>query len=629
MFFDSSLNSIRNTQLFYLSFVPNLLQQPSQQLLNITSMADSIVDSLEPLTGREIRLIEIYPSELASDVIKCRRFRVNLDDIWMYPYEALSYVWGDGTSKTDIICNGLPVSVTVSLLHALKRLRLAQGFRLIWADAICIDQSNFLEKNHQIPLMGKIYSLAERVAIWLGEVDPTQSRGICEIVQRITEHIRKTIREWGYDEASMRGYERLQMPSYCTTTAAQEVLTRLYAMPWFSRVWCIQEVVLAKDAIMFWGEHELSWADIGLIATWLSEITPQRALEYDSNAFYADVEVGNAFRMYRFRERKLSGFIDLLDDCVTFEATNPRDRVYGLLALLEANKEAQALSVDYEKSFEEVYADTVVAVIQVSLDLNPLKYVNHGISYRRTEQNFTSWTPNWHDKIGIRRMPAHGSPLSACKNLVVTSADTSKINSKHLCLEGLLYSEVTSVHVVMDLDSLENLREHPFLENYSALFGPEETCSVGELSKMFALARTLTAGCNSSLEDIIDANKEEQGTFYRSFLTVIRMLNAGVDTMNFRKDLPFEESFYDEAEIVCTNRRLFQTANGNFGLGPTAARKGDIVVVLFGGDTPYILRPCGTSYSFIGQAYVDSLMQGELVDQMEVGRVQKQEFCLV
>ena len=70
-------------------------------------------------------------------------------------------------------------------------------------------------------------------------------------------------------------------------------------------------------------------------------------------------------------------------------------------------------------------------------------------------------------------------------------------------------------------------------------------------------------------------------------------------------------------------------ANGNFGLGPAAARKGDIVVVLYGGDAPCVLRPYGDAYLYMGQAYIDDLMQGELVDEMEAGRAQEQEFCLV
>jgi hypothetical protein len=200
-------------------------------------------------------------------------------------------------------------------------------------------------------------------------------------------------------------------------------------------------------------------------------------------------------------------------------------------------------------------------------------------------------------------MPAEGSPLSACKNMPVTSVDVSDINSERLCLEGLLYSKISKVHVVMDLDSLANLSDHPFLGNFKAVSSMGGMHSNIDLSTFCVLARNLTAGCNSALKDVIATSTEEQNTFYSSCLMILPVLRDGLDDMNFRREFPFQESFYDQAEIVCTNRRLVQTTDGNFGLGPLATRKGDIVVILFGGDAPYVLRPCNDSYLLIGQVY--------------------------
>jgi hypothetical protein len=598
-------------------------------MTSMTSLADSIIEAHGPLTSQEIRLLEVYPSASDSDGIKCRRFRVSLDAIDMYSYEALSYVWGDATNRTDIVCDGLLFSVTISLAEALRKLRLPHRSRLIWVDAICIDQCNLLEKNSQIPIMGKIYSIADRVVVWLGEVDAAQSEGVEEIVQLLAKHIKKSLREGGFDETSLHGYDTLRIPDDCTSVTAREVLKRLYAMTWFSRIWCIQEIVLAKKAVMLWGEHELSWQDVGMIATLLNELTPQRALGYDENAFYADIEVQQAHEMYAIQQTEWHDFISLLDGCsFSFQATNPRDRVYGLLALVEENEEAQALCVDYDKSFGEVYADAVVAAIQTNEDLTPLKYVYHGMDYQLSDDNLPSWTPRWHDKDGLRPMPAESSPLSACKMMSVTSVDASKINSRRLCLEGLFYSEVTDIHTAMDLNSLENLRKHPFREDVLAVLNHEtDTKRYGSIMDM--LARTLTAGCDSVSKDLDTATEEDQFIFYASFQMIMLHLWAGIDDMNIRTQFPFKESFYDEAEIVCTNRRLVRTMNGNFGLGPITTRKGDIIVVLFGGHTPYVLRPYGDFYLFIGQVYIDNLMKGELVDEMNAGRAHKREFCLV
>jgi hypothetical protein len=74
---------------------------------------------------------------------------------------------------------------------------------------------------------------------------------------------------------------------------------------------------------------------------------------------------------------------------------------------------------------------------------------------------------------------------------------------------------------------------------------------------------------------------------------------------------------------------VFLYRQGTFRIGPACMRGGDIVIVPFGGDTPYVLQPYGEAYLFMGQAYIDNIMQGELIREMEAGRFQEQEFCLV
>jgi hypothetical protein len=70
-------------------------------------------------------------------------------------------------------------------------------------------------------------------------------------------------------------------------------------------------------------------------------------------------------------------------------------------------------------------------------------------------------------------------------------------------------------------------------------------------------------------------------------------------------------------------------SDGSYGMGPQCMQPGDIVVVLYGGNTPYVLRPKGEDYLFMGEAYVDELMHGKLVHEVEAGQRQEQMFCLV
>ena len=87
--------------------------------------------------------------------------------------------------------------------------------------------------------------------------------------------------------------------------------------------------------------------------------------------------------------------------------------------------------------------------------------------------------------------------------------------------------------------------------------------------------------------------------------------------------------FERDACRACRQRRMFWTESGSYGLGPQCMRPGDIVVVLYGGNTPYVLRPRKNEYIFMGQAYVDEIMNGELFQGPAVDIPEEQTFCLI
>jgi hypothetical protein len=113
-----------------------------------------------------IRLLELLPG-LKGSPLKCNIIIAQLGD--NPTYEALSYAWGDPTRlyliqemSTDTVLN-----IATNIHEALQAIREEQKPRILWADAICIDQSNTVERGSQVALMGQIYSDAQRVAVWL------------------------------------------------------------------------------------------------------------------------------------------------------------------------------------------------------------------------------------------------------------------------------------------------------------------------------------------------------------------------------------------------------------------------------------------------------------------------------
>lgn len=120
-----------------------------------------------------IRVLELLPAEAREAKLRCNIIHITYQgrkDNDNIPYEALSYVWGDRVGTRPIMCGRQFIVITPSCEAALRRLRKRRTSRILWIDSICIDQSMEAvhERNHQVQLMGDIYSRAQRVLVWLG-----------------------------------------------------------------------------------------------------------------------------------------------------------------------------------------------------------------------------------------------------------------------------------------------------------------------------------------------------------------------------------------------------------------------------------------------------------------------------
>ena len=134
---------------------------------------------LDYVLGQEIRLVGLRLAQ-PSDTVYCDVVHVNFEDKPIY--DAISYTWategGDATlSKLIHDSNGGSVKVTANCEAVLRQLR-RRGTRQVWIDAICIDQGNTNERDHQVGLMSAIYSNVWRVIICINDVTPDQSEQV-------------------------------------------------------------------------------------------------------------------------------------------------------------------------------------------------------------------------------------------------------------------------------------------------------------------------------------------------------------------------------------------------------------------------------------------------------------------
>ena len=118
--------------------------------------------------SRQCRVLNLLPGPFDADVQVEMRV-MSLDNWEAEQYECLSYVWGDPSVTRPILVNNLQVQVTTNLYDALQHVRKRNESVKIWVDAVCINQADVIEKNHQVLLMTEIYRRCAQVNIWLGK----------------------------------------------------------------------------------------------------------------------------------------------------------------------------------------------------------------------------------------------------------------------------------------------------------------------------------------------------------------------------------------------------------------------------------------------------------------------------
>lgn len=225
----------------------------------------SIQPNIGPFTARQvydnlplapdsqcIRVLDVHKSDPAgSDRLTGTLRTVDLQTL--PKFTALSYVWGQG-SYHKIACNGCDINITQSCYEALTSLRQSRLSLTIWVDAICINQEDNSEKEEQIVLMGRIYTLAEIVYVWLG-VGNTETDQAAEYIYTISQ-----FRKFPAQIPLTRNYPR------------QNILERLaeigrFTLPLAFRNLCIEPLITERyrKYTLLWIIHAMPYAYARLI----------------------------------------------------------------------------------------------------------------------------------------------------------------------------------------------------------------------------------------------------------------------------------------------------------------------------------------------------------------------------
>jgi hypothetical protein len=162
------------------------------------------------------RLLQLLPRKDDPKNLRCKLLEYPLRDSnnSSHPYEALSYVWGSEDTPQSIVIDDRNLSITQNLYTVLLRLQNYSLSRILWVDAVCINQADEAEKEHQIPLMAEIYAKASRVLVWLGEAGEDGDEALKAI-----HHTGKNAKDLSHAESN------------------RHRILKLLQRPWFQRIW--------------------------------------------------------------------------------------------------------------------------------------------------------------------------------------------------------------------------------------------------------------------------------------------------------------------------------------------------------------------------------------------------------
>jgi hypothetical protein len=305
------------------------------------------------LGGPSIRLVRLRRGD--AEDIECELFEARLGKTGesMVPYEALSYHWGVNQLNEVIIANGKKMYITSNLYYALRNLRLPKTDRILWIDAICIDQSNVRERGHQVRQMGDIYKQAERVLFWLGR-STYQTNILLDSLHEVQAYnmprspsgLDPTGKEWAEQRLLMRD----QLVQRQDSGRQVEGLRALLKRSWFHRVWIIQEAANARSALVCCGTRCVN-SHIFTLAPLLLGVKPkashQAVLDIMPGPLRKHSWWGNQQDLYTFLHKFRAS-----------KAHDPRDMVYALLGISSDAKDSVSITPDYTKSVSDVIHDT-------------------------------------------------------------------------------------------------------------------------------------------------------------------------------------------------------------------------------------------------------------------------------
>ncbi|KAH8812124.1 heterokaryon incompatibility protein-domain-containing protein [Xylogone sp. PMI_703] len=611
----------------------------------------------------------------AEDPIRCQLHTIALNDERHPTYEALSYCWGDSSQTELIQCNEQDIYVGSNLGQALRHLRLLHRTRVLWADAICINQQNIQERNNQVSIMSLVYRHAELVIVWLGEATDTTQEALwflnkladaSVIFDRAQPKQKGLESVWFWKE--LKEYLGLQVGALEYFTAGPvNSLNQFMQRPWFRRLWIVQEVTSARDILVLCGNLSIDWRRLYDGFRFASKVN------ITFSSLYCPASIYWSPFVLRMEEKIDVDVLYLVQLYQYAECADPRDKVYALFGLshlshlkalrcLRHEFASLDISPDYSMGVVDVYKKLAYKMIEAKGHLDIFSVI--GLSPTVTA-GLPTWAPDWSSSTSIAPLLSYTRPGIVGRHFASSGSKASPrfVNDNILLLKGIIYDTITNV-----ADEFEGLRDYnPDLTFRTTIqvtfrtlweYGRPHRKWLLFSTKLFAqwdyIALTLDPQSrNNAIEQywqtLITTYKDDVGdvpevfgsetdetdvrksykTWYRwrtfsrlgyrlgvaSFSSTLYAICIMLDVLLLLafNGIGSAEAWKFLSFTKLAGRRLVRTKKGHLAIVTPAARPGDRIAVLGGGKTPFVLRPTSRkTWQLLGDGYVHGIMKGEI-----------------
>lgn len=603
------------------------------------------------LPSKPIRLLQLRPGD-TNDDLSIALFPVRLAAPLPPKYEALSYVWGKDTgARVPVIVDGhetLQISPTLAV--ALRHLRHRDAPRNLWIDAVCINQDDLEEQAQQVGQMGAIFQTADKVIVWLGP-EADNSSMVFDYFRRWTRVFQVDWKTFTLgltpeaDEDEFGDFLRKETQWHMTTRDGYNVgpdMSALFLRPWFERVWTRQEIFLARPgaAVVQCGSDTLSWDALRLAAFLLGSRDTRffRDAADPEHAARNVQTIARLRRVYNLAGAHVArhGPMPALQYARWASCTDPRDRVYGVLNMIDPGPGHDALVVpDYNISAAHLYRLVATRYLQRYRSLLPFLYAGmSGSQPSALDDPLPTWVPDWTvaDNRGSLRLypfldisalllpdasPVGHSTLRLSGVLVGRLAEyaPSPGASVDLSANPLSLSAEDAAKVIWDMfpDTARTRAAHGTLDAIADAYS--KTLAGGRLRDPYAaMPQSIysdtpsLAEARGCLDDILRGEGHDPN------------IGKTAASIRFLHSLPALEN-----SIAITDA-------GRLVMAPKAARLGDLVYAIPGCPGPVVLRPTSAvdntlddhrdTFLLVGTAYMDGIMDGEaLLGPLPAGHV--------